>query len=65
MKPILQKLSVGDGLSDIELKQAIGFYEDLAEKLMAMGETFHLAWHPIHMKLIQMKDWERNRKAKR
>lgn len=65
VKQVLEKVRVGDGLTDVELDMMLDFYEDLSVKLQALGPKYQLAWHPVYMTCQTLKDFkavrERNR----
>jgi len=41
---LIEKIRVGDHLTDEELDEAIAFYGQLESGLRLLGPTFHLAW---------------------
>jgi|OM-RGC.v1.033515727 hypothetical protein len=45
---MIEKIAVGDGLTDAELAVALEFYTDLQQKLRLLGPTFHLAWVEVN-----------------
>lgn len=65
MKPILERLRMGDHINDQELAKAIKFYDELEWKLRALGKEFELARRPVFQRLWEMREWQRNRKENR
>ena len=41
---VIEKILVGDPLTDEELDEAIAFYGQLESSLRLLGPTYHLAW---------------------
>lgn len=64
MQPILQKIAVGDGLTDSELRVAVEFYDDLRDKLSLLGPRFQLAWEPVFHRSMQLQGFLEARRKK-
>ena len=60
---IVEKVRVGDGLSDAELNTALSFYGQLESGLRLLGPTFHLAWAEVQRVLHMLESYKHNRDA--
>jgi len=61
---LLEKIEVGDHITDKELREAIAFYGDLAESLDCLGKEYNLAKRPIREVLYRLQGYEQVRKAR-
>ncbi len=46
-KEVIEKIQVGDSLTDLELNYAIKFYGDLTKMLWVLGPEFKHAWREV------------------
>jgi hypothetical protein len=60
---IVEKVRVGDGLSDAELNTALSFYGQLEAGLRLLGPRFHLAWAEVQRVLHMLESYKHNRDA--
>lgn len=58
---ILEKIAVGDGLSDEELEIAIRFYSRLEADLKLLGAEYRLAWRPVMFRLRELEGYKASR----
>lgn len=58
---IVEKIRVGDPLTDEELDEAIAFYGQLESGLRLLGPTYHLAWIEVQRVLYQLQSYRHNR----
>lgn len=59
---ILDKIYIGDGLSNSELNTAINFYRELVESLECLGNEFKLAWKEAFRILRDLESFQYHRK---
>jgi hypothetical protein len=58
---VIEKIRVGDHLTDEELDEAIAFYGQMESGLRLLGPTFHLAWAEVQRVLYQLQSYRHNR----
>ena len=63
MKLIVEKIRVGDGITDEELDEAITLYVRLTCDLEILGPHFHLVLVSVHNTLARLTDYKKSREA--
>lgn len=58
---ILDKIHIGDGLSNSELDLALKFYRELVESLECLGKEFKLAWREAFRILMDLESFQYHR----
>lgn len=56
-KEIVQKVQIGDGLTNEELLIAIRFYNQLEDMLDIMGPVYTLAWREVRFRRVQLEQY--------
>jgi hypothetical protein len=64
MKDIVNKIRIGDHVTDEELKDAIDHYKQLTQLLIVHGDRYHLVWRDANMELIALEGYSVSRKNK-
>lgn len=62
MKEIERKLRTGDPITDAELKQAVSFYEKLADMLLQLGSEWHFAFGEANRLFLLCRSYQNARK---
>jgi hypothetical protein len=60
---IVEKVRVGDGLSDAELNTALAFYGQMESGLRLLGPRFHLAWAEVQRVHDMLRSYRHNRES--
>jgi len=63
-KEIIERISIGDPLTDKELDEAIKFYEDLESKTYLLGQRFHFYWIHCNDELTRLKGYKQARQRR-
>jgi hypothetical protein len=58
---LIEKLRVGDHITDEELNTALAFYGQMGSGLRLLGPTFHLAWAEVQRVLYQLQSYRDHR----
>jgi len=61
LKEIIDKINIGDALSDSELDRALTFYASLENDLKLLGNHFHHAWFDVFQTFERLKSYKRAR----
>lgn len=64
MKPLIEKFRIGDGITDLELRQLLTHYMQLEKLLFAEGERFHHSWRDIADQVRRLIDMQNARRSK-
>ncbi len=62
MRPVYEKFTNGEPLTDSEIEEGISFFYDMTLKLSAMGPVFRLAANESNRVLIQLQNFRDARK---
>jgi hypothetical protein len=58
---LIEKILIGDPLSDLELDEAIEFYGKMESGLRLLGPHYHLAWIQVQRVLDTLQGYKRYR----
>lgn len=64
MQDIINKIEIGDHLSDLELEKAIKWYSELEHKLVILGNKYYIAWYSVFYTLNSLKSFKFHREFK-
>lgn len=62
MTDLISKFRKGDAIDDLELRELLGHYLQLAKLLYAEGERFHHAWRDANDQVIRLMDMQNARR---
>lgn len=64
-KELLEKIRVGDGITDDELDRALVFFRHLEASLKLMGTVFHHAWFDVFSTLNRLEGFKSAREERK
>lgn len=58
IEEIIEKIRLGDGLTDSELEKGLDFFKDMAMGLRALGPNFYHAWKECNFTFMKLEGYQ-------